>query len=182
MRLSHQVCTSEHVGNWAFICSCWTPCLALLLASIFSTDTREYNIHNIVVIMWQMKLAWRSLTWSKCGGVPMGLLGIFWTVSTLEAVNFLFFFNFLMNKLQWLQSFFRYCFQRTDSLQEHSSPYPRYFNFITSILFCWSRAMLILAVFRLDEANMHWKTCFRWSISSNWYSHQRTWETEIAVW
>lgn len=41
---------------------------------------------------------------------------------------------------------------------------------------------LFVSDFRMDNANLHWKACFWWSISCNWYIYQTTWKTQNCVW
>lgn len=89
-------------------CCCWT-----LIASIWYL---------------QMRLVWRSLTWSICGRVQMGRLGTSWMVSqSIHCLNdfllTIIFLEFICSA--WYVTFFlrcRHSFQRTNHLQECSSP------------------------------------------------------------
>ena len=42
---------------------------------------------------------------------------------------------------------------------------------VIPIWFHWNTPMLIIMNVRVDEGDMHWKTCFWWPISRNWHSH-----------
>lgn len=117
--------------------------------------------------------------WKSPNGTIRNILNGQWICICGYNTSWLQFFAYflMMGCCGWI-FFYRYCLQRTNYLQKRSSPCPRYeWWYCIYILLVMCRILMILAVVRLDQAYMHWKACFWWSVQGNWYCYTRIWKT-----